>query len=352
MATADEAFSMVRHQRLDDGSRVELEYKAWRSQGRILWEIRRTLPSIGLLSYSANTEASERIRNSLDVWAKVWELLEFSVDACYVRSRKKVLYTQGSTPADLVNAEQEQGFTTLGLLTFLLFSRASRRNKTQREKSRQVLALLLLETLLPVSIDGFRARRPPLYGSCGEDVLGDRCACCRGLHEQLDELASGGPPRTLRQHFSWFQNCDCVAVLPGLRRLLVDMADAIDENVTNWGDRRLENGGILSFYDGGAPDKRRRIDEHLKARIAREHTLAGQVLLGRSEATSSDLRKWLVKDLCNCRAAGALLLSPGGALWTALDAARVGRPASELLLHAAWKPEKDVFTILAPAVPA
>ena len=144
----------------------------------------------------------------------------------------------------------------------------------------------------------------------------------------------------------------CLDSVAWARHLICLVSMHIDRRTGEWGDSDLlRNKNIM--LDGpseSATNKRRRADPHLKF-LAASSGQTAEVARRYNITSGNSARDWEEEFLCQHRC--ATLLSCTGFNWTVsscLDAARVGRPAREILLHLLWDHKHNVAMVAPPQV--
>ncbi len=142
----------------------------------------------------------------------------------------------------------------------------------------------------------------------------------------------------------------CPACVRHFSHLVSVVAAQIDDAVESWGNSDLLVSSAV-WCSGGAGSKRRRADPHLKelaSRAAAERKEAKAS--GLLSAGASTLRGWEEERLRELLAAGHIYFQSPHIVSSAFDAARIGHPAQDLLLHCLWHHAALGTLVLPPAV--
>ena len=286
------------------------------------------------------------------MWKAAFEAMGFIASDHFGYSRQS-LAQRGLSDHQLddADAEQEYWVSTAGAVVLLLFWRSYRKSPKQKEQCAQMLRMILDRTVLADFISSMPLDGPTeeMKQLCDLGAVGSCCSCLTAL---LAEKAWLDAPRP-QQHLASLavmlnDRRHCLACVSWMGELIRQVAGHIDGRPEQWGNKNLLKSDSI-WMAGCSGSKRRRADPHMKymavtpgasstSEVARSHGLARtQVALRWEEEMLSQMRST------------AILHSQGSTqtLSSCLDAARVGRPAEDYLIHLIWD-HKLQATMVAP----
>lgn len=136
--------------------------------------------------------------------------------------------------------------------------------------------------------------------------------------------------------------------------MLFRLGKLIDERINAWAVWDLLTAGVDYLAPSAA--KRARTDVHVRQLLVSETCGANGtevdaigIYIGRG-GKKGNVYKWELRDLCNYWAFGNLMFENQQVISSTFDAARIGRPALDLLCHAMMTCPQEKVMILPPVV--
>lgn len=263
----------------------------------------------------------------------------------------------------LDGAEQEFWMNTAAVLAMLLHWSEIRRKRDDRSPAAALLKALVadclpvpaVESIAPLELlESERTR-------CMEGAPDGQSCCACWQRRVLKEGESGafnaaspqervsGILKTLFHHRS------CPSISARCSRLVLQVAAAVEQSVESWGcfDWQFSSQAV---YHGAA--RSRRIDPHLK-----QFAVSGAIAEGRVKtvgqatkaigmSSSSTPVQWSHSELAAYRASSLLSFGESQYICVAVDGARVGKPAKELIFGVLSSPAQNRSCIMPPQAPA
>lgn len=264
-------------------------------------------------------------------------------------------------------AGQEHRTSTVGLLSLLADWVRSRRAHEVRQRV-DLIGRLFLERCL----DRNAAARIGDAGALADGapvcevapVIDGRCRCMQRLVGSLPPRKASGSP----QHHVFLkiralaEARVCPASRHWLAMVLQEVATAVDQNIPEWADFQWQHSA--EAHVATPTGKRRRVDFHLK-QYAIKHAVTSGACASSSAATRSlegccpsQAARWITSEIAAYRAECCLCFKDTQVIGVSVDAGRIGKPATELLvgfmassregLHAALPPQAPGVAITAP----
>ncbi len=359
MQCESRGFLLERTGTASDGRSVSLHWKAWTTPGsdELKWEVRRVLPTLGYEQHSEHTKVHQYVRDQHAAWRKLWELCGFEPGECFGRSRHSIAHGASADGADAQDPEQEYWLSTRGLLGCLSFWHRHRRELAAKRVVEAAFRLFLEHACDADSLLGVLIAAPAaeVEEACSEAPQSQgRCACLSSLIRKHGaaggRCGTGVHARAVDALTSLLaEYAHCPACTGHFSQLVTQIAACTDSSVESWGNAELLVASS-AWLPGVAGTKRRRADPHLKELAARaaverkEGKASGQL-----SAASSTVRGWDAQRICASLATGHIHFRLPQVVSSAFDAARIGRPAQELLLHCLWHHADAGALILPPA---
>ena len=147
----------------------------------------------------------------------------------------------------------------------------------------------------------------------------------------------------------------CDATQRHLGRILQIIGAAIDRGAETWGACTLSDLHELNQL-GRSGRKRRRLDPHVRMYSATGEAVdasscSAEGLRSNQFPGAASVREWQEQQMCAVQAGAHLLCGRESTFCSIFDAARVGKPALDVLLHCVWLPGAAVSLVSPPVVP-
>lgn len=302
------------------------------------WQLRYVLDSacIGKRQY-----AHLVIRDNLSsVWEPVWSRCGVSSETAFVSSLRSVAAGGGDIASN--NVADEHMLSTIGLLIVLLAWGAGRRKAIDRQQAIVCLEVMLFKLLSAEEAMVSRAAADDerAYALCANRE--ERAELCSCLGAAFEGWGAGRAPQaslaTLLVGLMRSAFCDAATAL--LRKLLRRVA-ATAEGAA---DERLGNGALELRDACRTPaHKRRRMDPDLREALVSTGVRRGlaqtpaQIARAREISAESSVRTAVATTLASYRAEMHLRMRDAPHLSIAFDGKRLGKPAKETIVIAAWQ---------------
>lgn len=344
---------------LPGGARVVVVWKAWASGAEresLRWELRRIVPDLGW----TETHHTPLHKHLQVVIAQVSGLASHVGwdSTTIVGKSRQALVSSGANEALLEDAEAVAWVSTAGLLMLLANCYERKRAIADRQKA-GLIAKLLLESCVHADAVGADARvpQPSTAVLCQkEPVESGLCSCAqKALAKGIMPDPAGASPQAFAFEvlLHAFRARSCDALKRWTRDLAEQLAAQIDAHVANWGDFEWHRSSAAVLQSRARP---RRVDPHARAYVLSEGVRQGQVATVGQAANSmhsvdgSTAVKWREGEMCAYRACCMLALRSSPILCLAFDAARVGRPAKDILVAVLSAPLENRHCVLPPQV--
>ena len=198
-----------------------------------------------------------------------------------------------------------------------------------------------------VSLDEPSAAHAALCDRRGENL---RCPC---VDEALALFEADGTPQRQLQSamLALYSFQHCKACTSWLGHIIQRTSTHIEVSRGDWGDEELLKSPDI--WVAGRANKRRRANPYMKDAAINRSDLAPTTIASNLKlAKVSTTQRWLIEFLAEKRTA-CLAMSKGfdGVLSSALDAARVGRPAQDFLAHTRLDHNTERLMCAPPMVP-
>jgi hypothetical protein len=348
------------HVALPTGKVVATDWKCWRLQsGLVAWELAGPIYDIS----KSTAKVCRQLKEESAHIEFACQVLGAPKDSHVWPSRKAASAHARSLGRDACEAvsagpfQQEWSISTLGLLQLLLVWALNKKTLASR-----ILAKCVMTSWLAVFIEPLAAALHAACQGCqaaashlcqlGRDADG-LCMHMRGI---LADACASGPDldavqltELLCKLFSISQSC--TSTVAWYRQLMSTLSATIDTNVHGG---RLDVTADITRHRIGPSGRKRRLDEDacLQTALGLNHSHPCSSAAGRhngvatSTASSFD-RRGLV---------AYMLAAPGHFegvrhLCITTDGSRVGQPAEETNVYAAWSPDCSRSAWLAPQVP-
>lgn len=340
---------------LPGGARVAVAWKAWAPcEGResLRWELRRVVPDLGWTE-THHTPLHKHLQVVITQVSGLASHLGWDAGAIVGKSRQALL-SSGAIEALLEDSEAVAWVSTAGLL-MLLASCCERKRTIESRQTAALCAQLLLEKCVHADACGLDMRMPQASAAalCQEQLVqGGLCSCVqKALAKGVMPDPGGASPQAfafeLLLHAFRLRSCD--ALKRWARDLVKQLAAQIDANVAGWGDFEWHRSSSAVLQARRRP---RPVDPHAKAYVLSEGVRQGQVSTIGQAANSmhavdgSTAVKWREGEMCAYRASCMMALRSSPTLCLAFDAARVGRPAKDMLVTVLSAPHENRHCVL------
>jgi hypothetical protein len=329
---------------LDDGDQATYAFKAWESikHGQTRWELRRFLVAAGYTATSKFTSCHARVSDQEAMWKAAFEALGFAVSDHFGYSRQALSQRRsGELQLDDGDAEQEYWVSTIGAIVLFIFWHTYRKGPKLKEQCLQMLRELFDKTVLSTFVASL-----PLDGPtedtkrlCDLHAVGSCCSCVALLLADRAWLDGSTRPQQQLASLMVLLNCrrHCLACISWLGELIRQVAGHIDSRPEAWGDKNLLKSDSI-WMAGCSGSKRRRADPHMKYIVATSGASStSELARSHGLASTQGALHWEAEALSQMRST-AILQSQicTQTVSSCLDAARVGRPAEDYLLHLMW----------------
>ena len=342
---------------LPQGASVDLTWKAWRwdQEPTLKWELRRVFPSMGYIAHSRHSQFHCQAR---ELFPHIRSWLEI----CGLASREHVgksrhaLVQRREDIGAIDSAEENFWISSAGLVATIARLYHHRRSLDAKGQIAGVAT-----HILGILVDRYAVLAMPWHDVLPEHtsrcsvapVREDRCACLLAWLEEGHVVVRTAPACSVwRLLSSLAKATHCHALQLHFGRLASVLADAIDGNVQSWGRQDLARQEGVDMM-GLSGRKRRRTDPHVRA-------LAGCAAAGSADASrlralgatqGEQLARAHERNLCEMQAANHLTFARPGVMASAFDAARIGMPSVDMMLHLVWCSATQRLACLPPAAP-
>lgn len=294
--------------------------------------------------------------HSWDEWGQDFHVFNPAEHRGSSRTSLKARARRLNEPA--VPGEDQYWLSTFYMVIISLKNTVWRKRDHGKESSREFLAQFLIATLdgaLILEKMDFQAIDPCILSQC---TAGADDGKCEHIRQVLFKLAgeSYSPQWMVVRAFTellQFPECDCCHSL--LTLYLDAVVSIIESTVGKWGTTNLLDEEFTNVLTASGV-KRRRIEDVVKDAIMRkasEHNGAGPSVVASSTglANANLCYKWRLQELAKFR--GTCLVEYGTyprTMHSCFDAARLGKPAKDWLMHVMVDPFTKCAISLAPTV--
>ena len=355
----DQAWLLEGQLTLKNGTQSPYSLKAWKSvaTGRMRWELRRLLIACGYQSTSKHTSCCAHVREQQDYWKGALSAWGVDVDEHFSRSRHALSLRGDISAANEGDTEQEYWVSTIGVFVLLVFWQSYRKTAQCKDLCMLMCNMVANRCADPATCSTLVSQPPgeAIQSRCDRQVSNGCCSCMtKLLQERPWDMPTASPQEQLVALLRVLNDArHCLACVGWLTKLSCVIAEHIDQRAEQWGNRNLlKSEGI--WIEGTTGAKRRRADAHMKyqavmagathtSAVARQHGLAN---------TSVALR-WEEEALSQLRSTSILAASASsrGVVSSCLDAARIGRPAQDFLIHLLWDHTIGATIVAPPQAP-
>lgn len=344
---------------LDRGDALRTSLKCWAAQGSLRWELRRLLPASGWKE-TRHRHLSKALK---DMWTE-WEALAWSMGLYphehLGKSRRAIAGEARQQGRGEVEGEHEFWVSTTMLLLLFVHLRGQKRRPQGRVLARE-LGRLFVELCVPASsLQGFDEWVPPqdVARLCSKDPKVDGfCACLQRASSEGSRLVRGeqSPQNHQMNVLRYlFELRECRALREWASLLVKRLSAVVDMSVRDWGDfhwHQTPAAACKGLMRG------RRVDQHAKMLVLESAVQDGKTAtLGQAAKAMYSVRsgqavKWCALEMAAYRATCLLTFSRSQTLAIAFDAARIGKPAKELIVGILSDPLANKHCVLPPQVP-
>ena len=337
---------------LQNGSERTSLLASWYSaaQQRYLWGLVPLLQAAGILGRHAKFK--DIFSDSEARWTQWIEALGLPVALHLGKSRKSLVQQRDRAVDQEVQAEDEHWCSSLTLLVLLAEWSVSRGSLADREDSGALLAAFLRKT-----------REEPFLGSLLVERVADGvsllchiggspppCSCLRKALSGDGKMTSTSQSFSKRLLALALVRGDCRASASLWASLVSRVAEHVEGRREQWGNFDVLGWQVASLPEG----RKRRVHDSFQrqaaAKMSKTVATRSTSELERKGVKRQTLQSWQEQFLSRSMAQQHLLCSGALVLDSCFDAARVGTPGVELLLHAGRFGTSAV--VLPPAVPA
>ena len=341
-----------------DGVTHRVTWKAYQSEQEddsLRWEFRWFAKDLG---YECKP-GRQMWRHIGDNWKRWVEVVESSglPTEVHMQSSRTALNKCNGKEVEALQADQEHWVSTAGLLALMCDWTHSRR-KCDVRSAVSALAEGMLEACLPAAtailLEGQRVPMQNNELACNVKKSAGRCLCLKKFvsENSLQSDAATPQARLLEKLVALSKHRYCKAVQSWLSQELMQIADAIDDNVAEWGNFEWHRGAAAHLMAEGGT-KRRRIDFHVKQFGIQTHagnpTTASSVQC-LSHVDASQGQRWVKAELAAQRVSCIMSFQHVQVLSIAIDASRIGKPAKEQLIGFLSSIRAGVHASAAPQV--
>lgn len=321
----------------------ELEYKAWKHPSdRVWWQLHGVVDAIGVCD--GKTTVSDWFKDRMAKWRAAWHCWMLDPSDAYKPShRSEQASAKHEERAIILDDERHHVLTlsTAGLLVFLHTCACVLKSAKHRSRAKASLEAFLKKCLhLGGNLEEWLSVPAAIAGSCSDSRPGQQCL---HLADALGRARASGSPHlqvvALLFHLGAVSTL-CDAARQWGARLLLEAKDIINESVM---DVAYTNDPTKANTLRGSGSRKRTADEDLKLAIStdvlqRRRSSSGYKLL---KAIDSGLcpksaYAWPDKHALEYQASSWLSASSATTVTVALDAKRLGCPAEETEVAAAW----------------
>ena len=249
---------------------------------------------------------------------------------------------------ELASAEQEWWVSTPMLLVLLVDLEATRRRVNDRE-----LAHTLLEKLLEATFPAEAASEcnpwrfsAQVLEECAEDELDGECEHVRSLQAGFRQRAEQESPQAFLASAiaTLYAHRYCSAVAQQVGAIAEQVASGMERDASHWGDSDWHRSRVANLT---CRARSRRVDPHVREYVLRQGleqghgTTPGQLAKGTAAVHRSQAVQHREQEMSAYRASSVLSFERSQVISVCCDAARLGRPAREILLGACSAPACD-----------
>lgn len=336
------------------GATVCLSWKAMLFRSRILWELRRVAHSLGWME-----KLCKSVKRQRAAWSTALEVFGLSYEQHIVESQKAATARGvASLPAPSADDSEcmvEYAVSTAGLAVILLHTCVSRHAKKDREVALHVFAMWF-----SMVISGARAKELASHDISAD--LQDQCQSKPHGHDSCSHIrswskacagAGESPPQMLLVKTLVRAYTLSAGGCPALQGWLRQRLAVICEEFSGCMDGVGESDPLKAMHLRGAK-RRLRVDKDFKEavvstviRCKRSRTSAAW-LRAQGEFHDNLAAAWTEKSLCETLSASRFAFSQGQVFSIAGDCSRVGKPAEETYLAAAYCVDTKLAVWLIP----
>jgi len=347
---------------LPDGGTDRFALKAWPAPGHgesLRWELRRLFPLVGYKCSSHRTKVCNRIREQVGHWKAFKESYGWPTEEIVGQSWHSVVCGPDQQSGLRGTEEQEYWVETRMLLGLILFWQGYRKLPCERARCQVAATTVLQMTCLPEQLEEFPGLvlsdedRALCRRGCADDEA-EQCLCVEAYFEACARRDANDCRHThlwtvLASSQPWAA-CRTVASL--VSKNLEFFAGLVDENFERWQHQDfLKSIGLVLVTRSG---KRRRMDPHAKesaierslqdGRADKASTLVKALDLGCARAS----QVWMEEALAFLQTESRLSFRTPRIVSLTVDAAKVGKPAKEILVGCQYMWPNDINIVLPP----
>ena len=249
--------------------------------------------------------------------------------------------------------EKDYNCSTQGMLAIILEASEHRRCCSARQRAISMFQLVLEATVRP-ALGVFDAVEGDVLDLCDEGQIEGHCCHLRAY--AVDARSQDG----VSFHARLVQNivsllairARCRAAAAHLSAILADIADEMIDNFDTWAMLDWQK----TFLAVAEPAKRRRTDVHVKAFVTQQSLIEGRFASAHEASKSissrpqSSVIKWMEEDLCAFKASMGMTFANSQVFSIALDAARLGKPAKDMVIAPITDLAANAHGVLSPLV--
>jgi hypothetical protein len=314
-----------------DGETLLGQWKASEASGRVFWELRRVVDTLGL-----RTKLCKLVSTQGHLWKEALEAAGFAWDSHVKASRHAA---QASASATDALVRDEYGITTEALLMILLFWTGFQRDPGPPRAVLRTFLRRALPEAQPAQLC-FRSIPESCFSMCRAGVVegSPYCSHCRQYLAACTGHASmHWHAESLLQLFVFSGGCSALARWLGC--LVAQFAALVVAHL----DMFTTTDALKASHLQG-PSKKRRIDEDFKQVVSenvlkeKRATSSAAFLRAAGEIHDSSGRQWDEKMLARYQGDCWASMASSECVVLAQDASRLGEPAEETLMQAAFSP--------------
>ena len=339
-------FSMLQK----DGQSLHVVLKGWATHqaAYLRWDMPRLLINTGWTP-TAHVPLSKYIYVNIGVWIRHLESLQLYIQPIGQSGRS---VSRCHPSSDTPDIEATQWVSTGGLLGLVLLFSSKRKSLEAKEQCRRLLTAFIRHTLDGASARALIAEAPggQITSSCPQCLESEPCTHVTRALQRRD----GEPPQQqLADTFlmAWAGSDECAALKQMVSWMADRLAVAIDKNVAAYADFHYHSTTDANIVIG----KRKRMDAHARQVASRkvqqgQHACHAEACRAQGKS-AQQARSERLKEMSIYKAKTLAVFNRGGSIGLVFDCARVGRPASEMLLAHLQLASTPHSCVLPPQVP-
>ena len=119
-----------------NGSTRRVDWKSWRHEAKVtlLWEVKRILPDVGLVSRSHKTKVCNCVRAREETWRYFVQLMGWASDECYGRSTTAVKLSAARASRDVPAEFEPEYWMSNRMVLVFIFMKRTTKGMTEREQ--------------------------------------------------------------------------------------------------------------------------------------------------------------------------------------------------------------------------